>query len=156
VGTVTILATAAEVGATITADTATGLKARAVGATITQKSTIANSKLVIGTATTLDLNSVGAITLEAGTNPGGISFAATSGKILIGAGTGGESITGFNGFLIGGKEIVNASLEAADFKIDSTVLVQIGGTTASAFTASTAAGQDVLINSTVVITDGTT
>ena len=158
-GTLTI-ASASAVTATITADgtNATGLKASAAGATITQLAGTTNNALTIGEKTEINLagtgtTKAGEITLVSGANPGKLTFAAATSKVLVGAGTGGSAISGLTGLAIGGKAIVNSGLAADDFKNDSGKLVLLGGTTAGNFTASTTADTDVEINSTVAASD---
>ncbi|MDR0684294.1 MAG: hypothetical protein LBF83_04115 [Spirochaetaceae bacterium] len=152
-GTVTILS--APEGATITADgtNATGLKAGGAGAVITQAAGDSNA-LTIAANTTINLagdgtTAAGGITLISGTNPAKLAFAATSSKVLAGAGAGGTAIGGLNSLVIGGKTIVNGGLVAGDYLNATGKLVQLGGTTQGNFTASTTASQDVVINSTV-------
>ena len=154
-GTLTI-ASASAVTATITADgtNASGLKASAAGATITQLAGTTNNALTIGEKTVINLAGTttakaGEITLVSGANPGKLTFAAATSKVLAGAGAGGSAITGLNGLAIGGKAIVNSGLAVDDFQNATGKLVLLGGTTAGNFTASTTADTDVEINSTV-------
>ena len=150
-GTVTIAAPAgnADPKTTITAaSAATGLTASGAGGTITQQ-TGANNSLSIAADTVITLGSTGSIRLVSGDNPAKLTFSANSSKVLAGTGAGGTAIDGINTPKIGGKAIVITSLQAGDFKNDSGVLVILGGTTAGNFTASTTAGTDVVIDSTV-------
>jgi hypothetical protein len=157
-GTLTIGSTAN--GATITADgaEATGLKASAAGATITQAGGTSGNTISIGAATKLTLGGtttapLGAILLKsAGTNPAKLTLAADS-IVLVGAGTGGTALGAATTVIVGGKTIVKTGLVKEDFEVDgSDFLVQLGGTTAGTITAPASADNDVLINSTAVVT----
>jgi hypothetical protein len=153
-GTVTIAAPggAGNPITTITAaSSATGLKASGAGGTITQQSG-ANNSLSIAADTVIELGGdgttpLGVIRLVSGTDPAKLTLTASS-TVKVGKGTGGTAIDGTISPKIDGKTIVITDLQKEDFKNDTTLVI-LGGTTAGNFTASTVAGKDVVIDSTV-------
>ncbi|MDR2759109.1 MAG: hypothetical protein LBB78_07000, partial [Spirochaetaceae bacterium] len=116
-GTLTI--TSAAAGATITADgtNATGLKASATGATITQKAGDASNTLTIGATghvTIIDLDgtttgAVGKLVVSGGANPGKVAFAVIGATVQIGAnptlGTAVTSPTAIGGMTFGTSSV---------------------------------------------------
>ncbi|MDR1174232.1 MAG: hypothetical protein LBK83_02010 [Treponema sp.] len=143
--------TSANTGVTIAGvANAPGLKAGDSGGTITQKNTIGSSMLTIGANMTLNLGTTGTITLEAGTNAGGITFADATSLLLVGAGTNGTALAGFTNFAINGFTLPTpTTIGAANFKAaggTGGVIVEIGGTGGS-FKANTGS-DNIAINST--------
>jgi hypothetical protein len=143
---------------TIEADTITAASSGVLTAvTGTAKPSITvplTGELTIAAATTINLAGtssaeIGTITLTSGTGPGKLTFAANTSKVLVGAGAGGDAITGLTSPTIGTKAIVVTGLAKEDFQNASEKLVQLGGATAGNFTASTTGSNDVVISSTV-------
>ncbi|MFP3091039.1 hypothetical protein LQZ21_12015 [Treponema sp. TIM-1] len=114
---------------------ATTFTALGAGATITQA---ASGTLTIGPNTTIELGGSsstawGVIVLK--DSGGALEFNAATSKLLLGAGSGGAAASGLTTLKIGGKDVTNTSLVAADYQQADGVLVQIGGTTAGSIAA---------------------
>jgi hypothetical protein len=137
-GTVEIAGTAN--GATITgALLATGLKANAAGATITQNAIEDNVLLL--TSANLDLSEFGSLTLKGNSTPanaGKLSLAgsATAGKITTGSGTGGSAFTATL-TTVGGSSITDLTIGTSASNItlvmsapDADVVSHLGSITA--------------------------
>jgi hypothetical protein len=152
----TVVITAASTGATISTDTSngSGLKANAAGAAITQGTGSTNA-LAIAASTTIDLNTMGRITLTgASTNPGSMSFVAAT-SILTAATGDSTALGGVDNLSIGTAGLTaGGSFEGGDFKATDTgnFVGQIGGAHEGTITAKTA---NVLISSTVTLVNGT-
>jgi hypothetical protein len=156
-GTLTIQsAPVATTGAIITATTATGLRASAIGAPITQK-VASGSTLAIGLTTAIELagttdEKIGEIRLRAASsNAAKLSLGIATGKIVGGA-TGSTNIGGVATVTIGGKSAVLGGMVVGDCKLDAApghlVSIQGGGSAVGTITAGTT--DDVLINSVVL------
>jgi hypothetical protein len=138
---------------------ATVFRAMGAGATITQDD---GGSLTIAGNTAIELqgsptSAWGVIVLKA--DDGQLAFAATSSKLVLGAGTGGAAPTGITTLEIGGKAVDNSSLVPADFLQTGGpggtggVLVQIGGTTAGSIAATSAGDITLASNSAFVGTN---